>query len=194
MHRLLAALSFFVLGATVSTMAAAQEVAIGSKVTELSVSDENGPVTISPAKSVATVVLFVSNYCPVSMAYNARMNAIRKDYADKKVNVVFVNPNINETNEDAKTLADTTKLGGIVYRDVNNKLADQLNASFTPEAYVFDAEGVLRYHGAIDDSQTESRIKKRPLRDALDAVLEGKPVDPATTRAFGCTIKRKKSA
>jgi thiol-disulfide isomerase/thioredoxin len=193
MRRFVATLSLLVFSAAVSPAVNAQQITIGSQVNELTVHSESGPVTISPKKYAATLVIFVSNYCPVSMAYNGRMNALRKDYSEKNVNVVFVNPNINETNEDTKSLADTTKLGGTVYRDIDNKLADQLNASFTPEAYVFDSAGVLRYHGAIDDSQTESRIKKRPLREALDAVLSGKEVETSITRAFGCTIKRKKA-
>ncbi|MEO8026279.1 MAG: redoxin, partial [Bryobacteraceae bacterium] len=55
---------------------------------------------------------------------------------------------------------------------------------------VLDAHGVLRYHGAIDDSTNEARIKRQGLREALDALLAGKPVATPEIKAFGCVIKR----
>jgi hypothetical protein len=60
----------------------------------------------------------------------------------------------------------------------------------TPEVYVLDKDGMLRYHGRIDDSQDPTGVKSQDLRAALDAVLAGKPVPNPQTRAFGCTIKR----
>ncbi len=194
MRRLFTIVTFMAIAtAILAAPAVAQNFAIGSRITELALEGESGPVTISPSKSAATLVIFVSRQCPVSNAYNSRMNTLQRDYSGKNVQVIFVNPNITETAEDSKWLTDTTKLGHTVYRDLDNKIADKLNAQFTPEAYVFDAEGVLRYHGAIDDAQNESKVQKKPLRDALDAVLAKKPVGVETSRAFGCSIKRKKS-
>ncbi|HEV2687905.1 MAG TPA: hypothetical protein VGV35_05100, partial [Bryobacteraceae bacterium] len=77
-----------------------------------------------------------------------------------------------------------------VYKDGNNVLADRFGAEVTPESYVIDSNGVIRYHGSIDDSQNEARIRTRGLRLALDAVLAGKPVEITQTKAFGCSIKR----
>ncbi len=69
-------------------------------------------------------------------------------------------------------------------------MADYLGASVTPEAYLFDHDWVLRYHGRIDDSRNPANITTRDLRGALDAVQAGKPVGTAENKAFGCTIKR----
>jgi hypothetical protein len=57
-----------------------------------------------------------------------------------------------------------------------------------------DKDGVIRYHGYVDDSVTEARVHNHGLRLALDAVLAGKAVPVAETKAFGCTIKRRRRA
>ncbi len=69
-------------------------------------------------------------------------------------------------------------------------VADRFGAEVTPESYVVDSSGIMRYHGQIDDSRNEPHIKKRTLSVALDAMLAGKPVPAQETKAFGCTIKR----
>ena len=81
-----------------------------------------------------------------------------------------------------------------VYKDPNNALADRFDAQVTPETYVIDSSGTLVYHGQIDDSRNEKRVQQQALRMALDAVLAGKPLTVAETKAFGCSIKRVRRA
>jgi peroxiredoxin len=108
--------------------------------------------------------------------------------------VKFIFLNANRT-EPAPQVAEHAKehFAFPVYKDENNVVADRFGASVTPEAYVIDSGGIVRYHGSIDDSQEVSRVQEQRLRNALDAVLSGKNVDRAETKAFGCTIKRMKS-
>jgi hypothetical protein len=77
-----------------------------------------------------------------------------------------------------------------VYRDEKNLLADKLKAQSTPEAFVFDASGRLRYRGQIDDAANPARVRTHSLRDAINAVLNDRPVTSARTRALGCAIHR----
>ncbi|MCL4401285.1 MAG: hypothetical protein M1436_01285, partial [Acidobacteria bacterium] len=65
-------------------------------------------------------------------------------------------------------------------------------AQVTPESFVLDKSGAIRYHGSIDDSQVPARVTDQRLRKALDSLLAGRPVVPDRTKAFGCTIKRVK--
>src|SRR5437660_12660216 len=81
-------------------------------------------------------------------------------------------------------------LGFTILKDPDNRVADYLGASVTPEAYLFAADWTLRYHGRIDDSRDPAHRTTRDLSAALDAVAAGKPVAVAETKAFGCTIKR----
>ena len=137
-----------------------------------------------------TVVGFVAARCPVSNAYNQRMIALHREFSPRGVAFVFVNSNSNESADEMRVYAKQAALEFPVYRDAGNRLADLFGAQTTPEMFVLDAGGVLRYHGAIDDAQNEARVRVRGLRSAIEAVLAGKPVEPARTKAFGCTLHR----
>jgi peroxiredoxin len=186
------AMSLIFAGATLH----AQDFKVGSKVADFQVQDLDGKShSFSPLRGPITVVTFIATQCPVSNAYNQRMIALYNDYTPKNVRFIFMNANRTEA---ASEVRDHSKRAGFpfpVYKDANNIVADRFGAEVTPEAYVIDGSGVLQYHGSIDDSQNEARIRTRRLRSALDALLSGKPVDATETKAFGCTIKRvRKSA
>lgn len=140
--------------------------------------------------SKAIVLIFVSVQCPVSNAYNSRMVHLYKDYTPR--NVAFIGLNSNKTESVAEVKEHAKKQGFQfpILKDVNNVIADRLEASFTPEIYVLNSKLEPVYHGRIDDSQRESNISSRDLRSALDEILADKPVSMASTKAFGCTIKR----
>jgi thiol-disulfide isomerase/thioredoxin len=181
-------------GALLAVVAAsAQEWNVGSKVTDFTVADLAGKsVGWSDLKGGTTVILFVATKCPISNGYNERMNALYKEYAPKGVNFVAINANATEPAKDVEEHARQNGFAFRVYKDSGNVVADRFNAQVTPEAFVVDSGGVIRYHGYIDDSLNPGRIQKQGLRAALDAVLAGKTVENAQTKAFGCTIKRKK--
>lgn len=168
-----------------------QEFKLGSKVADFSVQDLDGrPVTLSALRGTITVVTFISTQCPVSNSYNQRMNAIYKDYSPKDVKFIFVNANQNESANEVRQHAKGVGFLFPVYKDANNVVANRFDAQVTPESYIIDRAGVVRYRGSIDDSQNEARVRTRGLRMALDALLAGKPVEVTETKAFGCVIKR----
>ena len=173
-----------------ATLASAAEFPIGSKIQDLSLEHQGKAVAVSPATATATVVMFTSTLCPISNAYLERMEALHRDYAGKPVQFVFVNSNVNESPAAIDSYIQSNKLAFPMYKDPQSALADRFNAQMTPEAFVFDKNGVLVYHGRIDDSQNPARIQQQSLRLALDAMIAGKPVPVSETRAFGCTIKR----
>lgn len=169
----------------------AQEFKLGSKVSEFSVQDLSGqPHSYSDLKGRITVITFISVQCPVSNAYNDRMNALYKDYSAKGVKFIFVNANRTEASREVEEHAKEVGFSFPVYKDPGNQLADRFNAQVTPESYVIDSAGTVRYHGAVDDSQNPARIQQRSLKLALDAVLGGTAVGSPETKAFGCSIKR----
>ena len=169
----------------------AQEFKVGSKVADFQIQDLDGKaVAFSALRGPVTVVTFISTQCPVSNGYNQRMNALFNDYSSKGVKFIFVNANQNERAGEVRQHAKNVGFVFPVYKDANNVVADRFGAEVTPENYVIDSSGAIRYHGSIDDSQNEARIRTRGLRLALDAVLAGKPVEIAETKAFGCSIKR----
>lgn len=143
------------------------------------------------ARSKATVLMFIATRCPVSNAYNGRMAELGKEYQAKGVAVVGINSNKNEPVPEIVEHARKQGFTFPVLRDEGNKVADAYDAQHTPEIYVVDARGVLVYHGRIDESQNDSKGVRSPdLRNTLEAILAGKPVPVAETKAFGCSIKR----
>lgn len=181
-------------GALLFAMAVfAQELNVGSKVTDFTVTDLAGkPVTWSALKGDTTVILFIATKCPISNGYNERMNSLYREYSAKGVTFVFINANATEPASEVQEHARQNGFGFKVYKDQGNATADLFNAQVTPEAFVVDSGGTIRYHGYIDDSLNAARVQKQGLRTALDAVLAGKIVENAQTKAFGCTIKRRK--
>jgi len=171
----------------------AQEFTLGSKVGDFGLRDVKGaPVAFEKLKGRVTVIGFIATQCPISNDYNERMKALYTDYSPRGVRFVFINSNHTEPAAEVEAHAGKNGFPFPVYKDDNNVVADRFGAQFTPEVFVLDAGGVIRYHGAIDDSRVAARIKAHHLRKSLDALLAGQSVAPADTRAFGCTIKRVK--
>jgi thiol-disulfide isomerase/thioredoxin len=169
----------------------AQDFKIGSKVTDFQVQDLDGKsLSFFTLRGPITVVTFIATQCPVSNAYNQRMIALYNDYAPKGVKFIFVNANRTEAASEVRNHAQHAGFPFPVYKDANNIVANHFGAEVTPESYLIDGASVLQYHGSIDDSQNEARIRTRRLRLALDSLLSGTPVDATETKAFGCTIKR----
>ena len=73
-----------------------------------------------------------------------------------------------------------------------NAIADAFGATKTPENFLFNKEGKLVYHGAIDDNPDASSVSRKHLKEALDEMLGGKDVSVKTSKSVGCTIKRVK--
>jgi peroxiredoxin len=161
--------------------------AIGSAAPEFTLPDTDGKSRSFKGLrgKKGTVVFFTSARCPMVVAYHERIRQLAADYKAKGVNVIGVNSNATETAGEVRKHAVANKLNYVVLRDEGNKIADQFGAQVTPEMYLFDAAGKLVYRGGVDDNRSAELVKAPHLRNALDAMLAGKPVERAETRAFG---------
>lgn len=144
----------------------------------------------SLAGSKGAVVIFIATKCPVSNAYNERMEKLAQEYKAKGVNFIGINANNTEPASEVKSHAAEKGLTFTILKDDGNKIADRLGATRTPEAYALDANMKLVYHGRIDNSQKVEGVTSEDLRDALNEMLAGKAVTKTGGAAFGCTIKR----
>ena len=140
--------------------------------------------------SKAIVIIFVATRCPVSNAYNTRMEKLFEDYKDKDVALLGINSNKSESVAEIKEHAKEKNLNFTILKDEGNVIADMFEASHTPEAYILNKDLSILYHGRIDNSQRESEITSKDLRKALNEILAGKEVSNPQTKAFGCSIKR----
>jgi peroxiredoxin len=166
--------------------------AIGAMIDDFKLPDADGAQhTLNSLKGKnGAVIIFIATRCPVSNGYNDRMEKLAEDYQSKGINVIGINSNSTEPASEVKSHAAEKHLTFAILKDDGNKIADRFGANHTPEAYVIDASGKLVYHGRIDNSQNTANITSNDLRDALDAVLAGKPIQKTTSVAFGCSIKR----
>ena len=162
------------------------------KIENFTLPDYNGKMhSLSDYKSSkATVIIFVSTECPVSNAYNSRMENLYKEYSPKSVSFLGINSNKAESMEDMKKHAEENGLTFTILKDKDNVVADEFDASVTPEVYVVNSEFNVLYHGRIDNSKNESEVETQDLKNALDEILSGKDITKNATKAFGCSIKR----
>ena len=170
-----------------------EKVELDSVVKDFTLKDADGTshtlYKLSEEKS-ATVVLFLATQCPIATDYAERLVAFVKTYDEKNVQFIGINSNKQEQIEEISAYSEKHGFEFHVLKDTENKIADYFGARRTPEVFLLDAERVLRYTGAIDNSPKAPT--KHYLRDALDLVITGKdiPKSAKKTRAVGCTIKR----
>ena len=133
----------------------------------------------------AVVVMFRSTLCPYSNTYNALLKNMSARYGPKGVLFLAVHSDRWETEDDIRAHASKYGHAFPIIRDPDGRIARLLDARRTPEVFLTDAEGKLRYHGRI-----AAKIGTPDLRNALDALLAGRPINPAVTKSFGCSIRR----
>lgn len=133
----------------------------------------------------AVVVLFLSTICPYSNYYNDLIRDLATEFERQGVLFLGVNSGRIETAEEAKAHALEHGHTFPIAKDTQGRVAELLGARRTPEAFVLDHDGRLRYHGRI-----ASKISSPDLKNALEALLQGRPIKPAETKAFGCAIPR----
>ena len=195
---LLLASIFVVAGAFVAGIARSTEgevpapPAIGATIEDFTLPDAEGKdQSLNSLKGKSgSVLIFVATKCPVSNAYNERMEKLAQDFKARGVNVIGINSNVAETGAAVKAHSAENKFSFPVLKDPANKIADRLGATVTPEAYFLDATNKLIYRGRIDNAKDATQVNSSELRDAIEATLAGKPVAKTTASAFGCTIKR----
>ncbi len=138
------------------------------------------------------VLLFWSAKCPVCKRYGKTASALVSDFA-KRARFVFAFPNANETDDEIRTSMTQAELAVAAFTDPDQNASARLDVAVTPTALVFDANGVLRYRGPIDDDRrAKDREARKLLRDALEAVTAKRDVTTPEPRAFGCAVRRER--
>ena len=159
--------------------------------------DDRGHALEDHADKEAVAVIFTCNHCPYARAWEDRLIGIQADYAARGVQLVAINAN------DAKKypadsfprMKERSEQKGFNFPylfDESQDVARAYGAELTPEVFLFDKDGALRYHGTVDDNYDDpAAVETHYFRDALEALIEGRePLTPETT-PVGCTIKWK---
>ncbi|MCS7080071.1 MAG: redoxin family protein [Chloracidobacterium sp.] len=169
-------------------------VAIGAQVPEVVFKGLDGRVVrLSDYRGKVVVLVAVGTRCPCVEAYRARLNALAQEYAARQVVFIGFNPNANESRTEVAMRQKSKPFVFPVVIDENQQATDALGATCMTECFLVDAQGRLQYHGRIDDNTYHpERVTTHLLRDALEAVLEGRPVNVLCRPAIGCAIVRRK--
>ena len=159
---------------------------------------EGGTVSLDDFASVPVFgVFFYCNHCPYAQAIEGRLIALEEDYRDRGFRFVAISSNDavsypDDGFEQMKKRARARGYGFPYLYDETQSVARAFNAVCTPDLYVFDRERRLAYHGRLDDSPRDAdKVKRRELRDAVDALIAGKKVEGVQHACVGCSIKWK---
>lgn len=174
--------------------------AIGAKVASFTLPDINRqPWSLDAAKDKkAFVIVFIGTECPLANLYVPTLVELHKQYAAKGVQFIAINANGQDTFDKVAAHARERKVPFPVLKDAEQKALDALGGRRTPEAFLLDANRVIRYNGRIDDQYGYTYKRAEPtrteLKDAIEALLAGKPVPTPKTEVQGCVIARIKNS
>jgi peroxiredoxin len=165
----------------------------GDTAPEFSLPDTDG--TEHGTDGSITAVVFTCNHCPYALAWHDRLLAVAREYAERGVRVLLVNPNDAERypRDSLDAMRERVAAEGPwpapYLRDETQEVARAYDAKTTPDVFVLDSERRLRYRGAPDADYGDESEDAAWLRQALDAVLEGGEPNPAETKPVGCRVK-----
>ena len=157
-----------------------------------------GTVAVEDFKDVPVFGVFFScNHCPYAKAVEGRLIELDKDYRDRgfRFVVISVNDAASYPEDSFENMKKRASERGYPFPYLYNEdqsVARAFGAVCTPDLYVFDQSRKLAYHGRLDDSPMDAaKVKRRELREAVDALLAGKKPSPAQNPSIGCSIKWK---
>ena len=147
-------------------------------------------------KSNGLLVMFSCNTCPYVIKNQQRTVEISQYAIDNKIGVVLINSNEamrggDDSYEAMKSYAKSQDYKWHYLVDQSSAIADAFGAKRTPETYLFNKEGKLVYHGAIDDNPSDATaVGRKHLKEAINEMVNSKDVSVKTSRSVGCSIKR----
>lgn len=156
------------------------------------------------ASSRILVIIFTCNHCPTAQAYEDRIKQLVVDYKGKGVAIVAISPNdpkavtlgemgytdVGDSFEEMKIRANHKEFNfPYLYDGETSKVSMQYGPQATPHVFIFDDARKLRYSGRIDDGEKPGTAKTHDTRNAIEALLAGRPVSVEKTKTFGCSIK-----
>ena len=165
-------------------------IGIGDRAPEFELPDTDGE---SQALRAPAVVIFTCNHCPYALAWHERLMDVARDYED--VHFYSINPNDAERHPRDSFEAMTERVrsdGGwpMPYvHDATQEVARAYGAKTTPDVFVVDSGGALRYRGAPDADHQDDSQNASWLREALDSMLAGEEIARPETDPVGCSVK-----
>jgi len=140
-----------------------------------------------------SALFFITTDCPIANSFAPEIKRIIAEYGPRGVEFTMIYTDLTQAPEAARRHAEEYGYKSLVLVDAGRVQSRKHGITVTPEAVVLDGNGARVYRGRIDDrylapGQYRLQPTTRELRDALDAVLAGRPVRVAETKAAGCPL------
>ena len=150
------------------------------------------------------VIIFTAVHCPTAEIYEGRIKKLVSDYRDKGVAFAVIQPNspkglrldemgytdLGDSLDEMKIRAEYRHFNfPFLYDGETQEVARQYGPVATPHVFIFDQDRKLRYEGRVDSNPREQYAKVPDARNAIDAVLAGRPVPVEKTPSVGCSVK-----
>src|SRR5262245_35515694 len=150
--------------------------------------------SLADGGAAATVVYWTCNHCPYALAWEDRMHAVARDYAERGVRSLAINSNdpVSHPADSPEAMAERVAAEDwpLPYlHDPSQEVARAWGAERTPHVFVLGGDLEGRYEGAPDADYEDESLRAEWVREALDQVLAGDDVSRPRTDAVGCTIK-----
>jgi peroxiredoxin len=183
--------------AAAALLGAVESPKIGDRVPDWSARDENGVEhKMSQYAGHAVVLEWTNSECPfVERHYQAgTMKRLASALGAQDVVWLAVNSTYSNTPDDTKAWKKGQGFSYATLQDPDGTLGHLFGARTTPHMFVIDAQGVLRYRGAIDDDEYgRERTPKNYVDSAVHALLASASPDPSETQSYGCSVKYKRA-
>jgi peroxiredoxin len=173
---------------------------LGTRAPDFSLPDSGGQiVSLDDLKDAAALlVVFMCNHCPYVRHIRAGFADLARDFQAMNVAVVGINANDaaaypEDSPAEMAASARQFRFTFPYLYDESQEVAKAYHAACTPDFFLFDARRRLVYRGQMDDSRPGSSVPVtgKDLREALDALLAGRPVSAVQKPSLGCNIKWK---
>ncbi len=142
----------------------------------------------------ATIIIFLLSDCPASQSYTLTLNKLSKTYSKNKISFVGIFPGTFSTDEELINFKKQYKINFPLLKDPEMVLAKSLNAKVGPSCFLINNNGNVVYKGRIDDwlyaiGKKKQVITEKNLDDAIQAVINNRPVKISETNPIGCILE-----
>jgi peroxiredoxin len=183
-----------------ATTAAAEKSLVGQPIKDFQLQDFRGKSHrfADLAGEKGTMIYFMGTECPLAKLYAPRMQSLAEEFEGQGITVVGISPNVQDSLTELDAFAQRHGVRFPLLKDLGNKVADHFGATRTPEAFLLDASGVVRYHGRVDDQYSfgagvglsAPTAKRRDLAEAATELVAGSEISVPQTSVKGCLIGR----
>ena len=150
------------------------------------VDHNNKEIEIKTNKSKATIIVFLSAFCPCSKSHLPLLGKMQED--NKDIQFIGIHSNYNENHAKAKSYFSKSKLNFPVIHDKDSSLAKRIGGLKTPHAFIVDNAGTIIYKGSVTNSSNASKAKENYLLQAINELNNGKAISTPVRKVLGCNI------